>query len=120
MNTTDASRVAEAVNTPMGLIVVLFVLGIVLAALLTLVGYLVKSLQAQMKQQLDDHKAEIKRIWETIARRDAQMPEKYVLREDWIRMETSTDRKLDRILDTMDGLPCKNGGTCGPVEASPA
>jgi hypothetical protein len=115
MNTpAGAEAIASAVSTPAGLVVVLFILGVVLVALLSLVGYLLKSLQAQMKEQLTSHQAEIKRIWETIARRDAQMPVQYVLRDDWVRMSTTIDRRLDQILDRMDDLPCKNGGGCEP------
>jgi hypothetical protein len=69
----------------------------------------------ELKAMRTSQAAEVDRIWHHISKHEQTLPMTYVLRDDFIRMMSGFDKKLDQVLENQGALPCKNGGGCGPA-----
>lgn len=74
-----------------------------------------RELADELKAMRTAQVAEVDRIWHHLSKHEQTLPMTYVLRDDFIRMMSGFDKKLDQAIELVQGLPCKNGRDCGPA-----
>lgn len=79
-----------------------------LTALMGVTGYLLKRSIAQLEKHSDEQDRKIAENANKLNQTIKEMPFLYTLREDFIRAQANTDRKLDDIIKILNG---RGGGT---------
>ena len=74
-----------------------------LTALMGVTGYLLKRSIAQLEKHSDEQDRKIAENANKLNQTIKEMPFLYTLREDFIRAQANTDRKLDDIIKILNG-----------------
>lgn len=74
-----------------------------LTALMGVTGYLLKRSIAQLEKHSDEQDRKIAENASKLNQTIKEMPFLYTLREDFIRAQANTDRKLDDIIKILNG-----------------
>lgn len=74
-----------------------------LTALMGVTGYLLKRSIAQLEKHSDEQERKIAENANKLNQTIKEMPFLYTLREDFIRVQANTDRKLDDIIKILNG-----------------
>lgn len=74
-----------------------------LTALMGVTGYLLKRSIAQLEKHSDEQERKIAENANKLNQTIKEMPFLYTLREDFIRAQANTDRKLDDIIKILNG-----------------
>jgi methyl-accepting chemotaxis protein len=72
--------------------------------LLSLVVALVKKQVAALEKRVENSEEKLARIYERMNELIAQMPVQYTLRDEFLRVTTDQNRKLDKMNDTLGEL----------------
>lgn len=69
----------------------------IFSVLLGIVGYLLHDLRTTIKEDINEHEAEIDELKKEIADDRADMPRKFVMRDDFLRAISNLDSKIDNV-----------------------
>lgn len=70
--------------------------GLVSAAI-GIIGYLLKDIRSTLKERLDKQEEEIKEVKKDLSDFKGKLPQRYVLRDDFLRAISNLDHKVDNI-----------------------
>ncbi len=82
----------------------MMILNLILTVLVGLLMFFLKGFQRSIRDRFKEDQERIEKIETELHAFKEKMPEKYVLRDDWLRTMAAFDAKLDRIQEAVNEL----------------
>lgn len=102
----------------------LLAIGAVLGLCSGLIAFYLKEVRRQVREEIGELSENLSRMQRDLSRLEAGLPEKYVLRDDWIRETAKVDQHLQKITaelctvsKNVARLAAGSGGTDGLASA---